>query len=71
MYERWFPADQQRGKTLLLVAWDRGDLEGERVQASVERLGAIHEGALRRGDERIRSYYYRFAYGYRGVAAPR
>jgi len=70
MYERWFPPAAQKGRTLLLVAWDRADLASERLQSSVERLGPIEEGVLMRGETAIRHYYYRFAYGYRGSAAP-
>ncbi len=70
MYERWFPPAAEQGRTLLLVAWDRADLTSDRLQPSVERLGPIEEGALMRGHALIRHYYYRFAYGYRGSAAP-
>jgi len=70
MYERWFPPAAQKGRTLLLVAWDRADLASERLQSGVERLGPIEEGELMRGDAIVRHYYYRFAYGYRGSAAP-
>jgi len=70
MYERWFPPPAERGRTLLLVAWDRADLTSDRLQPSVERLGPIEEGVLMRGQALIRHYYYRFAYGYRGSAAP-
>ena len=68
MYERWFPPAAQKGRTLLLVAWNRADLAPERLQSSVERLGPIEEGVLMRGDTVIRHYYHRFAYGYRGSA---
>ena len=70
MYERWFPPAAERGRTLLLVAWNREDLEWSRLRSSVERLGPISEGTLMRDGEVIRRYYYRLAYGYRGFAAP-
>ncbi|MGO9514498.1 MAG: glycosyltransferase family 39 protein [Steroidobacteraceae bacterium] len=66
MYERWFPPGKQQGRTLLLVAWDRDDLAADRVNASVGRLEPIEEGVLTRGNDVIRRYYYRLAYGYRG-----
>jgi len=66
MYERWFPLVQQRGRTLLLVAWNREDLTAEFVKACVQRLDPIQEGVLMRGNRVIRPYYYRLAYGYRG-----
>ena len=67
MYERWFPLGRQHGRTLLLVAWDREDLAAARVTASVERLEPIKEGVLMRDNAVIRPYYYRLAYGYRGL----
>jgi len=70
MYERWFPLAAERGRTLLLVAWSREDLEGDRLQSSVERLEPISEGTLTRDGEITHRYYYRLAYGYRGFAAP-
>jgi dolichol-phosphate mannosyltransferase len=70
MYERWFPLAAERGRTLLLVAWNREDLEGDRLQSSVERLDPISEGTLMRDGEVIHRYYHRLAHGYRGYAAP-
>jgi dolichol-phosphate mannosyltransferase len=70
MYERWFPPADERGRDLLLVAWNRADLMSDRVSAAVERLGSVEEGVLTRGDGIIRRYYYRVGYGYRG-AEPR
>ncbi len=70
MYERWFPPADERGRDLLLVAWNRADLMSDPVSAAVERLGPVEEGVLTRGDGFIRRYYYRVGYGYRG-AEPR
>jgi len=69
MYERWFPPAAETGRTLLLVAWDRADLSAPSIASSVERLGPIEQGTLSRGDDLIRRYYYRFAFGYRGRPA--
>ncbi len=71
MYERWFPVNRQEGRTLLLVAWDRGDLASERLAPSVERLGPIEEGVIMRDNRVIRHYYYRLADGYRAIREPR
>jgi dolichol-phosphate mannosyltransferase len=68
MYERWFPPADEAGRDLLLVAWSRAELTPDRVASAVDRLGPIQEGVLTRGDDIIRRYYYRFAYGYHGVA---
>ncbi|HUY84155.1 MAG TPA: glycosyltransferase family 39 protein [Steroidobacteraceae bacterium] len=67
MYQRWFPADRQRGRTLLLVSLDRSSLDEPAVGARSLSLGPIRGGMLRRDGHVIRAYYYRFAYGYRGL----
>jgi hypothetical protein len=67
MYEQWFPPAAERGRTLLLVAWNRGDLEAPELSAYIERFGPIGAGVLTRGPDTIRPYYYRLAYGYRGA----
>ena len=71
MYERWFPADRQRGRTLLLVSLDRSSLEEAAVSAAAAALGPIRTGALTRNGHVIRDYYYRFAYDYRGPPSAR
>jgi hypothetical protein len=65
MYEQWFPAELQVGRTLLLVAWDPLELAGEPIESRVERLQPVREGVLMRDGKLIRRYYYRIAYGYR------
>jgi dolichol-phosphate mannosyltransferase len=64
MYERWAPAAAQQGKTLLLVGWERGDVDGPAMHAHSERLGPIMEGVLTRDGTLVRHYYYRVAYNY-------
>ncbi|HEX4153174.1 MAG TPA: glycosyltransferase family 39 protein [Steroidobacteraceae bacterium] len=64
MYERWFPPAEEKGRTLLLVAWDPADLATPDVISAVERLGPIQNGVLTRAGRIIRHYYYRVAYGY-------
>ena len=66
MYERWVPAQRQRGRTLLLVSFDAKSLDARSVRAAVGALGPIERLPLRRGGEFIRDAYYRFASGYRG-----
>ncbi len=69
MYERWFPVDRQRDRTLLLVSLDRSSLEAASVADSAASLGPIRAGSLTRDGHFIREYYYRFAYDYRGPPA--
>jgi dolichol-phosphate mannosyltransferase len=67
MYERWFPAEAQRGRNLLLVAWHPEELDTPQVRASVARLEPIQESVLHRGDGTpIRPYYHRVALDYLG-----
>jgi dolichol-phosphate mannosyltransferase len=70
MYGLWMPPKRQEHKDLLLVAWDRADLEDKSVAAQVERLGPIEDQQLTRDGKLVRHYYLRLAYGYRSVADP-
>ncbi len=67
MYERWTPAAQQEGRTLLLIAWDPKDLAGTAIESRAERLGPIEEEVLTRDGHIVRHYYHRVAYNYHGV----
>jgi dolichol-phosphate mannosyltransferase len=67
MYERWTSPAAERGRALLLISWDANDLDSPEVRASVEELGSVQEGELRRGGRFVRRYYYRFAFGYSGI----
>jgi dolichol-phosphate mannosyltransferase len=64
MYERWFPAERQAGRTLLLLAWDAGDLQAVHLQSHVNGLEPLQEGTLVRDGRVVRRYYYRVAHGY-------
>jgi dolichol-phosphate mannosyltransferase len=68
MYGRWTSPTAVRGRALLLISWDADDLDSPEVRAGVEELGSIQEGELRRDERLVRRYYYRFAYGYLGIA---
>ena len=65
MYERWTPAAQQDGRTLLLIAWDPNDLAGTAIESRAERLGPIEDETLTRDGQVVRHYYHRLAYNYR------
>jgi hypothetical protein len=56
MYERWTPPELQQGRTLLLIAWDPGDLAGDNIDSHFERLGSIEDGVLMRGGQVVRHY---------------
>lgn len=64
MYERWFPAAEQAGRTLLLVAWDPETLDEPRLARQVDRLDAVHRAVLTRNGRSVRPYFFRVAHGY-------
>lgn len=64
MYEFWFPARQQSGKTLLLVATNQSALEREVVRSRVSALGPIESIALRKNSQPAGQFFYRLAQGY-------
>ena len=67
MYERWTPPELQEGRTLLLIAWDPGDLTGKTVESHAERLGPVEDDVLTRDGQVVRHYYHRLAYNYRTI----
>lgn len=69
MYERWFPLQEQAGRDLLLVAWDRPSLDPAGLSARVDRLGPVHEGTLLHDGHVVRRFYYRAAFGFRPPGA--
>lgn len=70
MFERWTPAQTEVGRTLLLVAWDPADLDGEAIRSHAERLGPVEVEVLTRDGRFVRRYYYRVAYNYQVIPRP-
>ncbi len=71
MYEFWFPPAEQIGATLLLVSFDRSDLDRNRVREKCGRLGKIEEQWIERGGKKVRPFFMRVAENYRGDKAAR
>ena len=65
MYEFWFPPREQAGATLLLVSFDRGDLDRRRVRDRVGKRGEIEEHWIERDGRKVRPYFTCVAEGYR------
>ena len=65
MYEFWFPPRELAGATLLLVSFDRSDLDRSRVRARSGRLGDIEEYWVERRGKKIRPYFTRVLKNYR------
>lgn len=71
MYGRWTPPESQQHRDLLLVAFSAAELQGQKIESHVKRLGPIEDAVLMQGDSVIRHYYYRLAYDYQSVAGER
>jgi dolichol-phosphate mannosyltransferase len=71
MYESWLAPEAARGATLLLVSFDREDLDRSRIHERCGVLGPIEENWLARDGKVIRPYYTRVAMDYRREAGPR
>lgn len=70
MYEFWFPRDEQKYRTMLLVSKSRGNLTGDNVRARVRRVGEVREIAFRKNGKPAGRYYYVLVEGYRNEKAP-
>jgi dolichol-phosphate mannosyltransferase len=62
MYKRWFPVGAFQGRNVLLVGWNRDELDSPAIGSRMRRLDPIKEGVLSRDGHTIRHYYYRLAY---------
>jgi dolichol-phosphate mannosyltransferase len=65
MYEFWFPPREEQGATLLLVGFDRNQLDQPSVRARCAPLGDIEQHWVERDGKRIRPYFTRVAENYR------
>ena len=64
MYEYWFPLREQKGATLLLVSFNKGDLDRRRVRDRTERRGEIEEHWIERAGKKVRPFYTRVVENY-------
>ena len=65
MYAYWFPAREQDGDTLLLVSFERNNLDTEPIRRRCQSLGPVVERWVRVNGTPVRPYYTRVAYNYR------
>ncbi len=65
MYEFWFPQRLQVHRTMLLIAWNPGDLVGPSIESRAQRLDPVHAGTVAYRGKFIRHYYFRTLYDYR------
>lgn len=64
MYERWFPALELKGSTLLLVSFNRGDLDRREIRNRTGRRGEIKEHIFKRDGKKLRPFYTRVVEDY-------
>lgn len=64
MYEFWFPLREQRGATLLLVTFNRDQLDRPIVRERCATLGNVEDHWIERGGRKIRRYFTRVAEDY-------
>lgn len=69
MYERWFPISKQKGRTLVLVSWNRASLEDRNTTKTFVSVEPVREGELLFQGTLIRKYYYRICRNYIGPVA--
>ena len=65
MYAFWFPPAREDGATLLLVAFDKKELQARRVARHSAVQGPVETHALEMDGKPVRTYYTRVVSGYR------
>ena len=64
MYEYWFPIEEQKNKTLLLVSKSMANLTSDDVLSRARQAGDIKEIKLWKNSRPVGLYYYRLVKGY-------
>lgn len=64
MYEYWFPPAEQEGKNLLLISANPLDLADRTVLDRVQSAQDIKPIVIKKNNQAVRKYYYRFVQGY-------
>ncbi|MFY9326527.1 MAG: glycosyltransferase family 39 protein [Georgfuchsia sp.] len=64
MYARWFPVEDQNGKTLLLISAKRNELEGNKIRSRAKEMSEIKELEIHKNGKLAGRYYYRLVTGY-------
>ncbi len=64
MYQFWFPAATQNGKTLLLVSEKMDELNGESVLSRTKPVSEIKEINIWKNGKQTGTYYYRLVINY-------
>ena len=67
MYAYWFPAQEQDGDTLLLVSFERDNLDAGPIRRRCEAFGPVEERLIQLHGIHVRPYYTRAAFRYRAL----
>ena len=62
MYSYWFPVREQEGATLLLVSFNKKDLNSHRVRLHCQPLGPVETDWIRVKGKPVRPYYTQVGY---------
>jgi dolichol-phosphate mannosyltransferase len=65
MYDYWYPAAQQHGRTLILFALTREDLADASLETKFSNLGPIREQIVKKRAAPAGRFYYRVGYNFR------
>jgi dolichol-phosphate mannosyltransferase len=65
MYDYWFPAEQQNGRTMILFGLEPYQLRDVAVLRHFRQVGPIKSETIRRNRREIGTFYYRVGYDYR------
>lgn len=68
MYEYWFDPVPLSGSTVIMVAFDREDIDDESVSAWFTDLSAIEELPIRKNNRAVHTFYWRIGTGYHARA---
>ncbi len=71
MYAYWFPVDELEGTNLLLVSFEKSDLNSTRVRAHFPELGPVQEAWLQVNGKPVRPYYTQAGFGFTAARHPR
>jgi dolichol-phosphate mannosyltransferase len=69
MYDYWFPASQQNGRTMILFGLEPNPLSDAAVLRHFRRVGLIKSGTIKNGQGDIGAFYYRVGYDYQSDIA--
>lgn len=65
MYDRWFPAQRQHGRTVILFALDSEELSNPAIESRFGSIEPVREQLLYKGSKPVGRFYYRVGHDYR------